>query len=171
VDGEALNARLIENNAPWAALDVWETEPELSLELASRLWQVTPHIAGYSQEGKAGGTEAIYKALCQFLGLPVRKQSGQYMTDPPLAKLAFSATAQARESAHTAIRATYDVRQDDMRFRRSLNLPEGERAAAFDQLRRDYPARREFSSVKIQLKGSAKERQQVFKALGFKLKV
>jgi erythronate-4-phosphate dehydrogenase len=46
-----------------------------------------------------------------------------------------------------------------------------ERDREFDRLRRDYPVRREFSSVKIQLKGTSRSLQDVFKGLGFKLKL
>lgn len=172
VDCEALNSRLAEADAPRAVLDVWEGEPQVNAELADRVWLMTPHIAGYSLEGKIGGTEIIYQALCHFLGLPVRKKSGQFMADPALSKLSFTSSANARDAAQLAIRACYDVRRDDSRFRRRvLDLPEDERAAAFDAMRRDYPVRREFSSTKIQLKGGAKELQQVFKALEFKLKL
>lgn len=170
IASDALKQRLQGANAPWVALDVWESEPEIDTELADLLWMVTPHIAGYSLEGKVGGTEMIYQALCHFLGLPVRKKSGQFMSDPALGKLSFTSSAKAQDAAHLAIRACYDVRKDDALYRRSLALPANQRAAAFDAMRRDYPVRREFSSTKIQLKGGVKELQQVFKALEFKLK-
>ncbi|MGQ7275063.1 4-phosphoerythronate dehydrogenase PdxB [Marinobacter sp. V034] len=170
IDSAALKQRLQVENSPYVALDVWESEPEIDKELADRLWMVTPHIAGYSLEGKVGGTEMIYQALCRFLGLPARKQSGQFMSDPALGKLSFTSSAKALDAAHLAIRACYDVRKDDAFYRRSLLLAADQRAAAFDAMRRDYPIRREFSSTKIQLKGGVKELQQVFRALEFKLK-
>ncbi|WP_148863063.1 4-phosphoerythronate dehydrogenase PdxB [Marinobacter fonticola] len=171
IDCDTLNARLVQPDAPRVVLDVWEGEPEVDEELANRVWLMTPHIAGYSLEGKIGGTEMVYQALCRFLGLPVRKKSGQFMADPALSKLSFTSSANARDAAHVAIRACYDVRKDDARYRRVFKLSDGERAAAFDAMRRDYPVRREFSSTKVQLKGGAKELQQVFKALEFKLKL
>lgn len=171
IDCEALSDRLDQPDAPRVVLDVWEGEPEVDETLADRVWLMTPHIAGYSLEGKVGGTEMVYQAVCRFLGLPVRKKSGQFMADPALSKLSFTSSANARDAAHTAIRACYDVRRDDARYRRIFRLPAGERASAFDEMRRDYPVRREFSSTKIQLKGGAKELQQVFKALEFKLKL
>lgn len=171
VDCDALKRRLRADNAPTVVLDVWEGEPDVDPELAGLLWLMTPHIAGYSLEGKVGGTEMVYQALCQFLGLPARKKSGQFMADPALSKLSFTSSARARDAAHLAIRACYDVRRDDARYRQVLLMPPEERAAAFDAMRRDYPVRREFSSTKIQLKGGAKELQQIFKALEFKLKL
>ncbi|WP_203140764.1 4-phosphoerythronate dehydrogenase PdxB [Marinobacter mangrovi] len=171
VDAQALLSRLQAEDAPQVVLDVWEGEPDVNPDLARAVWLMTPHIAGYSLEGKVGGTEIIYRSLCHFLGLPARKQAGQFMADPALSKLSFTSSATALEAAYLAVRACYDVRRDAARYRRVLRLPEAERAAAFDAMRRDYPVRREFSSTKIQLKGGAKELQQVFKALEFKLKV
>ena len=46
-------------------LDVFEHEPVISEELLNMLALATPHIAGYSLEGKARGTQMIYEAFCQ----------------------------------------------------------------------------------------------------------
>lgn len=171
IDCDALLERLQVSHAPTVVLDVWEHEPEINPRLAHGIWLATPHIAGYSLEGKVQGTEVIYQALSRFLGLPARKQSGQFLPEPPLSKLAFTRSAQARDAADTAIRACYDPRRDDARLRHTLRLPGVERGAAFDRLRRDYPVRREFSSVKIQLKGASRSLQDQFRVLGFKLKL
>lgn len=171
IDCDALLERLQVGHSPTVVLDVWEHEPEINPRLAQCVWLATPHIAGYSLEGKVQGTEVIYQALSRFLGLPARKQSGQFLPEPPLSKLAFTRSAQARDAADTAIRVCYDPRRDDARLRNTLRLPDEERAAAFDRLRRDYPVRREFSSVKIQLKGTSRSLQDQFRVLGFKLKL
>lgn len=171
IDGDALLERLDQSGAPTVVLDVWPNEPGISVELAKRVWLATPHIAGYSLEGKVQGTETIYRAVCRFLGLPARKKAGQFLPEPAMNKLAFTSSAEAVPAAYTAIRACYDPRRDDANLRRALALPQSERAVAFDNLRRDYPVRREFSSVKIQLKGTSKSLQDTFKGLGFKLKL
>ena len=172
VDGAALLTRLSRPDAPLVVLDVWEHEPQISVELAKQVWLATPHIAGYSLEGKVQGTEMIYQALCRFLGLPTRKSSGQFLPQPALSKLGFSRTARSEEAAATAIRACYDPRRDDARLRQTLTLPDSnERRLAFDDLRRNYPVRREFSSVKVQLKGGNRSLQDVFRSLGFRLKL
>jgi erythronate-4-phosphate dehydrogenase len=170
IDEAALLQRLAGENAPSVVLDVWQTEPEINPELLRQVWLATPHIAGYSLEGKIQGTEMIYQALCTFLGLPARKQSGQYMPEPPISKLSFTRAAQLREASDVAMRSCYDPRRDDARFRLRIKTSDvvGE---AFDRFRRDYPVRREFSSAKIQLKGTSRSLQDRFKALGFKLKL
>lgn len=171
IDTSALKARLQADNPPLVALDVWENEPAIDPELVEKTWLATPHIAGYSLEGKVRGTEMIYQALSHFLGLPIRKKAGQFLPEPPLSKLTFTAAAEEQKALRTALRACYDPRQDDARLRLAMKGDQGERIAAFDGLRRDYPVRRECSSVKVQLKGAGRSMQDSFKAVGFKLKI
>jgi len=171
IDNSALLRRLEKKDAPVVALDVWEGEPAINPELVSRVWLATPHIAGYSLEGKVQGTEMIYQALCRFLGLPVRKQAGQFLPEPALNKVSFTSAACERSAIRIALRACYDPRRDDGRLRAAMRAPEGDRAQAFDRLRKDYPVRRECSSLKVQLKGTSKSMQDVFRVMGFKLKI
>lgn len=171
IDSSALLARLQEPNAPAVALDVWENEPRVHAGLVDRVWLATPHIAGYSLEGKVQGSEMIYQALSLFMGLPARKKAGQFLPEPALTKLSFTSAAQEMDSANVAMRSCYDPRRDDARMRLAMALPAEERGHAFDRMRRDYPVRREFSSAKIQLKGTSRSMQDTFRALGFKLKL
>ena len=113
----------------------------------------------------------IYQALSHYLGLPVRKKAGQYLPEPPLSKLTFTATADEQKALRTALRVCYDPRTDDVKLRLAMRGNADERAEAFDALRRDYPVRRECSSLKVQLKGAGRSMQDSFKAVGFKLKI
>lgn len=171
IDSSALLARLDQGNAPVVALDVWEQEPKIHPELVDRVWLATPHIAGYSLEGKVQGTEMIYQALSQFLGLPVRKKAGQFLPEPALSKISFTSSADEEDAIRIALRACYDPRRDDARLRNAMTGSPEERGTAFDRQRRDYPVRRECSSLKIQLKGTSKSLQDSFRAIGFKLKI
>ncbi|GAB5476935.1 4-phosphoerythronate dehydrogenase PdxB [Marinobacter nauticus] len=171
IDGEALLARLQQADSPTVVLDVWEHEPRINPDLLDRVWLATPHIAGYSLEGKMQGTEMIYQALCRYLGLPVRKKAGQFLPEPALSKVSFTSSADEDEAVQVALRACYDPRRDDARLRLTMRGNPEERAKAFDRLRRDYPVRRECSSLKVQLKGSSKSIQDSFRAIGFKLKI
>lgn len=174
IDNPALLARLDQADAPTVVLDVWEKEPAIMPELAAKVWLATPHIAGYSLEGKLQGTEMIYQSVCRFLGFPVRKQAGQYLPEPALSKLSFTSSAGDISAAFMAMRCCYDPRRDDASLRVALAGAEGndgDLGQAFDCLRKEYPVRREFSSVKIQLKGASKVLRDTFKALGFKLKL
>ncbi|WP_417566948.1 4-phosphoerythronate dehydrogenase PdxB [Marinobacter sp.] len=171
IDSSALLARLNQANPPTVVLDVWEHEPRIHPELVDQVWLATPHIAGYSLEGKVQGTEMIYQALSQFLGLPVRKKAGQFLPEPALSKISFTSSAEEEDAIRIALRASYDPRRDDLRLRNVMSGSVEGRGAAFDRLRRDYPVRRECSSLKIQLKGTSKSLQDSFRAIGFKLKI
>ena len=171
IDSSALLARLGRGNAPTVVLDVWEQEPRIHPELVDQVWLATPHIAGHSLEGKVEGTEMIYQALSQFLGLPVRKKAGQFLPEPALSKISFTSSVEEEDAIRIALRACYDPRRDDIRLRNAMSGSVEERGAAFDRLRRDYPVRREYSSLKIQLKGTSKSLQDSFRAMGFKLKI
>ncbi len=170
VDGAALKEKLQKEPNFTAILDVWEEEPAIDKGLAQLVTIGTPHIAGYSFDGKVAGTEMIYQALCRNFGLPVRHKAGQFMPEPPLAKMAFTSQADLDWAMHTAIRACYDVRHDHCSFMATLHSDESERKRAFDMLRKNYRSRREFSTVKVTLKNTDASMHSMFKALGFNLK-
>jgi len=172
VDNAALKASLRDGTGPITVLDVWENEPSIDPALVDLVWLATPHIAGYSLEGKVIGTERIYRGLCQFLDMAPMKRAEQYLPDPALRKLGFCSAADPDEVYHTAIRACYDVRRDDIRLRDAVAACEApDLGAGFDQLRRNYRVRREFSSLRVELKGACKTLQQGLLALGFKVKL
>lgn len=170
IDNQALLSALQHDNGFTAILDVWENEPAISVDLARKVMIGTPHIAGYSFDGKVAGTEMICRSLCQVMGLPTRNSSGQFLEEPSLSKMSFTSNADLDWSIHTAIRACFDVRHDHSLLQRSLTLPESERRLAFDALRKNYRCRREFSGIKIQLKQVDSELHTKFKALGFNVK-
>ncbi|WP_020409764.1 4-phosphoerythronate dehydrogenase PdxB [Hahella ganghwensis] len=169
LDEAALKDRLKAENPPSVVLDVFNGEPVIDVELAGLCHFVTPHIAGYTLDGKVAGTEMIYKSLCRFIGLPERHKLGQFLPEPPLKKLAFSAGADPFWALHTAIRTCYDVRHDDSNLRRTLRLPAEQRGKAFDELRKKYRVRRGFEQVKIMLKGGKAELQSKLSAVGFNI--
>lgn len=170
VSNQALLDALSSESAFTAILDVWENEPQIDVALARKVFIGTPHIAGYSYDGKVAGTEMVYRALCQFVGFPARLNAAQFLEEPPLSKMSFTSTADIDWSIHTAIRACLDVRHDHSLLQASLKLPEEERALAFDQFRKNYRCRREFSGIKIKLKQANSELHSKFKALGFNTK-
>jgi erythronate-4-phosphate dehydrogenase len=170
IDNLALLDSLNQDASFTAILDVWEHEPDINVSLAKKVFIGTPHIAGYSFDGKVAGTEMIYKFLCQTIGFPARHSSGQFLEEPSLSKMSFTSTADINWSIHTAIRACFDVRHDHSLLQRSLRLAKEDRVAAFDLFRKNYRCRREFSGIKIQLKQVNSELHTKFKALGFNVK-
>ncbi len=141
-------------------LDVWEFEPLVDPALASRCALISPHIAGYSLEWKIRGSYMLYQALAKELQYPVTNRLDDFL---PAAELRF--IEQHDQSALDIIRRVYDPYRDDEELRDTLGLLPAEQMRAFDRLRKNYPVRREFSSLKVQARdGKSKE---VMVALGF----
>lgn len=69
VDNQALLSALHAGQVCDAVLDVWEDEPNLNLELLGKVFIGTPHIAGYSADGKANADNMVIDALCHYFGL------------------------------------------------------------------------------------------------------
>ena len=146
------NAALLDAHArrrPAATvLDVWENEPNPDPKLIRRVDLGTPHIAGYSYDGKVTGTVMLYRAFIRHFGLP----------DVWEAERAFAAGSEDRllltspdpalsetEWLDAVIRQMYDIEADDRRFRRILPVPPEEKGAYFTHLRKTYPRRRAFA--------------------------
>ncbi|GAA0687326.1 4-phosphoerythronate dehydrogenase PdxB [Marinobacterium maritimum] len=126
-------------------MDVWEHEPAVCARLAERCAIATPHIAGYSLDGKIRGTWMLYRALCEQLGLPVETE----LKDVLPASSVRSLTLTDAEDLLTPARLVYDPYRDDRAFRKIVHLPEAEQRQAFDRLRREYPERREYCTLQL----------------------
>jgi erythronate-4-phosphate dehydrogenase len=75
VDNKALLKAIDGERLGGVVLDVWENEPNISPELLDVVEIGTPHIAGYSFDGKANGTQMIYEAACKFFGIEPSRMS------------------------------------------------------------------------------------------------
>lgn len=168
IDCAALKARLALPDAPTVVLDVWEGEPQVDADLAHGIWLMTPHIAGYSLEGKVRGTEMIYQALCRHLAVKREKTLQECLPDAPLQRLAFSQVATS-EALFTAIRVCYDPRDDDAALRQLLQANPADAALGFDRLRRTYRQRRAFSSLELQFAASSGALARQAGVLGFRV--
>lgn len=166
VDNAALHALLMRRPDVEAVLDVWEGEPLVDVALAERCRIATPHIAGYSLEGKARGTAQIYRAFCAHLGLQPELELDSLLPEAWLPQLTLHADADPDWAVAALCRAVYDPRRDDADFRRSLRGGEPERRAEFDRLRKAYPPRREIPGLKVELRGQAPELAARIRALG-----
>ncbi|MDP2227361.1 MAG: 4-phosphoerythronate dehydrogenase [Moraxellaceae bacterium] len=154
IDNHALLNLLEHRQDLHAVLDVWEGEPLILRELVGRVCLGTPHVAGYSQEGKWRGTAMVHEAFCQFFEQhpPVRMQdlalpAGPLLHVPP----GLSGTGLL---AHL-LGLVCPLQRDDAALRRAVAGPSP--GAAFDALRRDYPARHECASHPLQLPGVIKD--------------
>ncbi|MCB9207090.1 MAG: 4-phosphoerythronate dehydrogenase PdxB [Ignavibacteriales bacterium] len=145
-------------------LDVWENEPEIDLELLEMTDISTPHIAGYSAEGKANGTSVCVNAVNKFFNLGI--QENWYPTEIPLSKNGNEieidcSNKNDQQILSEAVSQTYDLLYDSILLKKS---PE-----TFEKQRGDYPIRREFSNYKVKLKSNNSSVEKKIKKLGFKI--
>ncbi|SCW65373.1 MULTISPECIES: 4-phosphoerythronate dehydrogenase PdxB [unclassified Pseudomonas] len=166
IDNAALREVLLEREDLQAVLDVWEQEPTVDVDLADLCVIATPHIAGYSLDGRQRGTAQIYQALCAFLERPVEVSLGDLLPRPWLGGITLDAATDPAWALAVLCRSVYDPRGDDANFRRSLVGTVSEQRSAFDALRKHYPPRREIDSLKVRIEGQSAALQQIVTALG-----
>lgn len=161
VDNQALKAVLKAGGLKAAVLDVWEGEPDLDPEIVDLLDLATPHIAGYSADGKANGTTMSVRYIAGQLGLPLGDwtASGVPAPEQPL-DFALDATGRTRQEVLVeAILHAYDVRRDSDALRAGTG--------AFERLRGDYQVRREPSAFRLTVTGADRDTVSVLKLLDF----
>ena len=164
VDNQALKQLLTQRHDLRVALDVWEGEPQVDAELAQRCDIASAHIAGYSLDGKIRGTSQIYQAFCQHFALA--DSAAIEFPAQSLLAMELAAHTPVEEALRVICRAVYDPRSDDAAFRLSLQGDALTRRAAFDQVRKNYPVRREIPDLQVRVNQPTTELQQMLQALG-----
>jgi len=144
VDNAALLTRLEAGQDLSVVLDVWEPEPDLNVELLKRVDIGTPHIAGYTLEGKARGTTQVFEAFSAFIGHRQQVALDTLLPAPEFGRITLHGPLDQQTLKRVA-HLVYDVRRDDAPLRKVAGIP-GE----FDKLRKNYLERREWSSLYIQ---------------------
>lgn len=159
-DTHAVKSAVKEGRISGLVLDCWEGEPDIDLELLSLADLGTPHIAGYSRDGKANGTRMSVEALSRFFALGIDDWKPQNMEAPEFPEIFLNGTKGTHEQLLAkAIWASYDIRNDDAALRAH---PE-----RFEQLRGDYPLRREYPAYRISGLNLLVETLTALRSLGF----
>jgi erythronate-4-phosphate dehydrogenase len=158
IDNHALLALKASGHALKVVLDVWQGEPEVLEALIPYTEIATAHIAGYSLEGKARGSEMLYQALCQQLEIMPKYQLKNFLPSASIPRVEINQDF-SQILLSQLVKMVYDVRRDDAIFRQQLFVQ------GFDSLRKNYPVRREFSAVTVTL--SSKTLSDVPHRLGF----
>ena len=136
VDNNALKQLLSQQPQRRVILDVWEHEPTIDVELMQYCYFATPHIAGYSSDGKELATRMLLDSACESLGLALPDGASGQLEARPLEVPVNLPKAQLIRWLQAI---SYSVSSDDERMR--LNA-----AADFDQQRKEYPRRRELAA-------------------------
>lgn len=162
VETEALKDALGSEKLAGAVIDVWEWEPEIDIPLMHMSFIATPHIAGYSADGKANGVSMIVKDLCESFDIPLGDWYPSEIPAPPESVLTIDCNGKSTEEIlRRAIFHTYNIIEDDIRLRFD--------PTRFEKERENYPVRREFSCYTIDLKDGNEEITELLRSLGFKV--
>lgn len=131
-------------------LDVWEREPFIDVDLLRMVTLATPHIAGYSFDGKIAGTVMLYKAAIECFGFADRWDYAALLKpDSPVPLPAPDLRLPALKWLKALAHAAYDLEADDRRLRRILTKAVDDRASYFRNLRATYPRRRAFDTWSV----------------------
>ena len=122
VDNQALLKALEDGRVRDAVIDVWENEPHPDAALLEKVFIGTPHIAGYSADGKVNADNMVIDAICQQFGL-----SHPGIIAPPALPSDFHYTGSPLD--------LYNPMDDSQKLKAASSL--------FEQLRNNYPLRRE----------------------------
>jgi erythronate-4-phosphate dehydrogenase len=152
-------------------MDVWEDEPDIDLELLTEIDIGTPHIAGYSTDGKIHATEMIFESLCEFFSLDYKWNPVVELSTANSLELPLGSELDDQDAIQMAILASYDVRGDSASLRQLSAISFEQRSQYFDELRKNYPVRREFPATVFRLPEDRKTLAGKLRKLGFNVKI
>ncbi|MFZ4456559.1 MAG: 4-phosphoerythronate dehydrogenase PdxB [Bacteroidales bacterium] len=160
VETNAVKQALLAKQISGFVCDCWENEPDIDLELLELTTIATPHIAGYSKDGKATGTLMSVHAINQFfaLGLDNWKPTGVESPKNPVIEIDGKGLSKQAVLSRVVL-ATYDIRNDDRTLRASVET--------FEQQRGDYPTRREFPAYTILAQNLNSDMGDILRNIGF----
>ena len=142
IDNNALLQAMESGQQLELILDVWENEPHILEPLLQYTRFASVHIAGHTLEGKARGTQMLYEALCNTLGVAAHKSITDFLPKPSISRCQLEQTANEQDITNL-VHMVYDIRRDDGIMKANLAQ------YGFDKLRKTYPVRREFSTITI----------------------
>ena len=168
VDSGALKRGILGGRLGAVVLDVWENEPDIDVELLRMVDIGTPHIAGYSLDGKIAGMIMIYEAACAYFGVGAEHRIEDFLPEAGVPELRVDPAAGSQQEALMgAVRAVYDIRRDDARLREIRECQAGTSGEFFDNLRKEYQVRREFQNTRVVLENPGESIARKLAGIGF----
>ncbi len=144
-------------------LDVWHNEPQINFNLVDACDIATPHIAGYSWDGKVRGTELIHDAAAAFFFRESKWHGRDLINNEVIQPLRVN----KGNALYEAVSSVYNILEDDSNFRVNKDLQKEERSKAFDALRKNYRRRLEFSHFSVEAESAERVERDSLSALGF----
>ncbi len=161
VDADALKFGISQGMISHVVLDVWEGEPHIDPEVLKLSSIGTPHIAGYSIEGKAKATEMVVNSVSEFFNLPFKNWKPQTGLKEEVLVVDLKGLNEL-QSIQKVFRAAYDIQKDNTLMR--------ENPSDFERIRGSYIFRRENSGYILNLRNSTQNTERILSELGFSFK-
>lgn len=163
-DTQAVKAAYRKDTISGLVIDCWENEPVIDRELLEMCFLATPHIAGYSKDGKANGTMMSVRAISRFFQLGIDNWQPGNIEMPDNTLLDINGSRRDDESIMAeAVLSTYNIENDDENLRSN---PE-----AFEKWREEYPVRREFPVYKVKVSQVSENAAKMLEEAGFEVLV
>lgn len=167
MDEAALLEALGQGKIMHLVLDVFPGEPNVNPELARKARLISPHIAGYSIQGKLNGTGQILAAFLRHFGLEAKTAVEMPAPADPVIRWAGDGR-NVEEDLARCVRRSYDITRDDADLRAWVGNPDF--AKHFDALRKRYPVRHEFADYEVTgIPADRAELKERLRALGFRV--
>jgi erythronate-4-phosphate dehydrogenase len=168
METHALKQTIKEGKIKGSVLDVWEDEPNIDDELLQMVDIASPHIAGLSLDGKVNGMIKIYRVFCDYFGFNTEKTKYDFLPKSEIPEFIIDHDYYTeQELINQVISQVYNINSDELNSGRFSGVPKDERAKYFDNLRNNYPIRREFYNTKLIMKKPINSLLNNFSEIGF----
>jgi erythronate-4-phosphate dehydrogenase len=163
IDTQSLKRNLSKGSPEKVILDVWENEPRIDSELLKMSYLASPHIAGYSSDGKANGTTMAVRAFSRYFDLGIDDWETDTIPSPRFPVIACDGRNRSfQEIVTDLVLKTYSISEDSEKLK---NAP-----ALFEHFRGEYPIRREFFAYQLQTENIPADYLKRLSRLGFKIR-
>lgn len=159
VDTVSLKSAITNNKIDFSVIDVWENEPEIDKNLLSQVSLATPHIAGYSHEGKIAGTRMAVQAVSKFFNFELDNSQIGNLPEIEEKIIVDCKEKSLAEILQNIVKSVYDISFDSDLLKHNYEN--------FEHLRTNYKFRREFAAHKIYTKNISAEQKKVLNLLQF----
>jgi len=170
-DTEPLKQAIRSGRLGPVVLDVWENEPNIDCQLLRIVDLSTPHIAGYSLDGKIAGMIMIYNSACEFFGVEPKYEMTDFLpaTDVPNVAIGHVGIDE-QKGIREVVQQVYAINRDDFNTREIATVDEQKQGMFFDDLRRNYPVRREFQNTTVTLTEPCPSLAAKLQGVGFRVR-
>lgn len=117
-------------------IDTWNHEPDIDRELLDMVDIATPHIAGYSFQGKQNGTSMAVQAVAKHLGIEPLYDFFPVNDNPDMEPIKLDVSGKNQGEIASLLQYNYPIFSDDFMLRMFTS--------DFEKQRNEYNYRREF---------------------------